>query len=147
MKTMGTLSTFVEPVESNIVVGRQIAAAAFLHALLSYSNFERIDFFLPNLYSCQFAHSYFQEDQFLITETGMRVLEKQTPSPVYPELATMISGEVLHHILVLCRRKPRSSAFLQDTLQAARHASFQTSLYHILWALKQGLVRLAGDAS
>jgi hypothetical protein len=86
MRTMGTLSTFIEPIESNMVVGRQIAAASFLQALLSYSNFERIDFSLPNSYC--------------------------------------------------------SIAFLQDKLQSAMQAPGPTSLYHILRALKQGLVRL-----
>jgi glycosyltransferase involved in cell wall biosynthesis len=84
-----------------------------------------------------------EEDPIMITEEGMRVMEEKASPPIYPELATMISGEVLHHMLVLCRRQPRSVAFLQDKLQSARHMPPQTSLYHILWALKQGLVRLA----
>jgi glycosyltransferase involved in cell wall biosynthesis len=82
------------------------------------------------------------EDPILITDEGLRVMEGKASPPVYPELATMISGEILHHILVLCRRQARSIAFLQDKLQSVRRATVQTSLYHILWALKQGLVRL-----
>jgi glycosyltransferase involved in cell wall biosynthesis len=87
------------------------------------------------------------KDQISITGEGMRVMEEKASPPVYPELAAMISGEVLHHILVLCRRQVRSVAFLQDKLQSVRRTPAQTSLYHILWALKQGLVRLAVDRS
>jgi glycosyltransferase involved in cell wall biosynthesis len=87
------------------------------------------------------------EDPVSITEEGMRVMEEKASPPVYPELAAIISGDVLHHILVLCRRQARSVAFLQDKLQSARRTPAQTSLYHILWALKQGLVRLAPNKS
>jgi glycosyltransferase involved in cell wall biosynthesis len=85
------------------------------------------------------------EDQILITGEGMRVMEEKTSPPIYPELVAMISGEVLHHILVLCRRQSRSVAFLQDKLQSIRQTPPQASLYHILWALKQGLVKLTTD--
>jgi glycosyltransferase involved in cell wall biosynthesis len=95
------------------------------------------------LFSHYLTRSLVGEDQIGITEEGMRVMEAKASPPVYPELAAMISGEVLHHILVLCRRQGRSVAFLQEKLQSTRQTPPQTSLYHILWALKQGLVRLA----
>jgi len=84
-------------------------------------------------------------DLICIAAAGIRLLEKKASAPVYPELATMISEESLHHILVLCRHQQRSVAFLQERLQAARRLSSETSLYHILWGLKQGLLRLAAQ--
>jgi hypothetical protein len=81
------------------------------------------------------------------TDQSIRLLDKTGSLPIYPELATMISEEILHHILVLCRHQQRSVAFFQERLQAARRLSPESALYHLLWGLKQGLLRLGEQGS
>jgi hypothetical protein len=80
-------------------------------------------------------------DKLLIADGGVRLLGKASSLPLYPELANLISADVLRHILVLCRHQARSVSFVQERVAAARRTSPETISYHLLWALKHGLLR------
>ena len=94
------------------------------------------------LFSHYPTHNIRDVDVLSLTETGVRFLDGAEPDPRYPELLQFISKDGLRHALALCRHDSREFQFLRSRLEASRRLSHAQAAYHLLWALKHGLLRL-----